>query len=103
MYLFDLANPFTLILIIFASMFLILISKKFKKSIIALIPLILLIILLLVYIFQLTIIKGKYLNFKEEIIKSLIIDILFIIITFISYLWILHLEKNKGKIKGLER
>lgn len=95
MFILDLTNPLTLILVIIATALVIFLGRKIKSSEIALIPLIFFLVLLVIYIVQVLTLDIEYAHLSSLLYKCIAIDFLFIIITFFTYKWIDKLEAKK--------
>lgn len=101
MYIIEITNPLTLLLVLLATSFLIFLGQEIKDSKVAAIPLIANLILLTIYIVQFFTIPEEYKYLLPIIYKNVAISLVFVFITFFSYLWVDDLEtkkKNKNSI-----
>ena len=98
MYVFNIANPLTLILLLTAIILLIFLSQELKKSYIAAIPLFASLILLLIHGAQLFTLKEEFKDLIAILSTCLAVDFIFVGISFFGYLWVDDIEaKQKGK------
>ena len=102
MYVFDLTNPLTLLLVVIATALLIFLGQEIKKSSVAMIPLILFLFSLISHVVQVSSLSQEYSYLSGNIFKSLAWDFVFILITFFSYLWIDDLEAKKNNKKSID-
>ena len=102
MFIFDLTNPLTLLLVVLATALLIFLGQEIKKSSVAMIPLVFFLILLVTHVVQVSSLGQNYAHLFGMIYKSIAWDFLFILITFFSYLWIDDLEAKKNNIKSID-
>ena len=100
MFVFDLTNPLTLLLLVLATSLLIFLGQEIKKSSVAIIPLILFLILLITHVVQVS--TPEYAEIARNLYRSIALDFVFIFITFFSYLWIDDLEAKKNNIKSID-
>ncbi len=102
MFIFDLTNPLTLLLVVLATALLIFLGQEIKKSSVAMIPLILFLFSLVTHVVQVSSLSQEYSYLASSIYKSLAWDFVFILITFFSYLWIDDLEAKKNNRKSID-
>ena len=102
MFIFDLTNPLTLLLVVLATALLIFLGQEIKRSSVAVIPLISFLALLIVHVVQVSTLTTEYTYLASTLYKCLAIDFLFILITFFSYLWIDDLEAKKNNIRSID-
>ena len=100
MFVFDLTNPLTLLLLVLATALLIFLGQEIKKSSVAIIPLLLFLILLITHVIQVS--TPEYAEIARNLYRSIAIDFAFIFVTFFSYLWIDDLEAKKNNIKSID-
>ncbi len=102
MFIFDLTNPLTLLLVVLATALLIFLGQEIKRSSVAIIPLISFLGLLVIHVVQVSSLGADYSNLASTIYKCIALDFLFILITFFSYLWVDDLEAKKNNIKSID-
>lgn len=102
MFVFDLTNPLTLLLVVLATGLLIFLGQEIKKSSVAMIPLVLFLVLLVSHVVQVSSLSQEYSYLASNLYKSLAWDFVFILITFFSYLWIDDLEAKKNNKKSID-
>lgn len=98
MFLFDISNPLTLILMLAATVLLIFLSQEVKKSYISAIMLFAYLIILIVHVAQIATLSEEFRYMVTTISRCIAIDFVFVLITFFAYLWTDDIEtKVKGK------
>ena len=98
MFVFDISNPLTLILMLAATVLLIFLSQEVKKSYIASIMLFVYLVLLIVHVAQLATLQEEFRYLITTLSRCIAIDFVFVLITFFAYLWVDDIEaKVKGK------
>ena len=99
MYIFDVTNPMTLVLLLAATVLLIFLGKEIKKPHAPAIALIFFLILVVVHSVQLAIIPEiNYDANRSTLLGCLSVDLIMIFVTFFGYLWVDDIEaKVKGK------
>lgn len=98
MFIFDISNPLTLILMLAATVLLIFLAQEVKRSYVTALPLFAYLIILIVHVAQLATLSEEYRYLITTISRCMAIDFIFILITFFSYLWVDDIEaKVKGK------
>ncbi len=98
MFIFDISNPLTLILMLAATVLLIFLAQELKRSSVGAITLFTYLIILIMHVTQLLTLQEEYRNMLSTLSKCVAIDFIFVLITFFSYLWIDDIEtKVKGK------
>ncbi len=102
MFIFNLTNPLTLLLIVLATSLLIFLAQEIKRSSIAMIPLIAFLALLITHVVQVSTLSDEFAYLASTIYKCIAIDFIFILITFFSYLWVDDLEAKKNNIKSID-
>ena len=95
MLVFNIANPFTLILMLIATILLIFLAQELKKSYIAAIPLFVYLVLLIMHVVQLVTVSAEEVGWIQTLSYCLAIDFIFVLITFFAYLWVDDLEAKK--------
>ena len=101
MFIFDLTNPITLLLVVIATALLIFLAQEIKRSSVAIIPLICFLALLIVHVVQVSTLSSEFANLSGTIYKCIAIDFLFILISFFCYLWVDDLEAKKNNIRSI--
>lgn len=102
MFVFDLTNPLTLLLVVLATALMIFLGQEIKKSSVAMIPLVLFLFLLISHVVQVSSLPHEYIHLATKLYHSLAWDFVFILITFFSYLWIDDLEAKKNNKKSID-
>lgn len=102
MFIFNLTNPFTLLLVVLAVALLIFLAQEIKKSTIAIIPLIAFLLILVMHVVQVSILPAEFDYMASVLYKCIALDFLFILMTFFSYLWVDDLEAKKNNIKSID-
>ena len=98
MFIFDITNPFTLILMLAATILLIFLAQEIKKSYITALPLFAYLIILIIHVAQLTTLPEEYRYLVSTLARCVAVDFVFILISFFSYLWVDDIEtKATGK------
>lgn len=94
----DLTQPFIILLCLASIICAIYLGHEIKKAIIPAIALIICIVLLVMHTLQLFVFGESYLEYKHILSMSMIYDFGFVLITYLSYLWIDDIEaKNRNK------
>ena len=102
MFVFDIANPITLILMLAITLILIFIGKETKKGYFIAIALFVFLLLLLWHVTQLLTLSAEYEALRQTLTSCLTIDFIMILLSFLSYLWIDELESRTGKKKSFD-
>ena len=98
MFLFDISNPLTLLLMLAVTVLLIFLAQEVKKSSIGAILLFVYLILLVIHVAQISTLQEEYRYMLTTLSRCIIIDFIFVLISFFSYLWVDDIEtKVKGK------
>ena len=98
MFIFNVTQPLTLVLMLAIMILLIFLSQELKKSYIAAIPLFASLILLVVHGAQIFTLQEEYREFLATLSFCLVVDFIFVGISFFGYLWVDDIEaKAKGK------
>ena len=99
MYIFNVSNPITLILMLAMTLILIFLGKETKKGYLTAISLLVFLILLIWHVGQLVTITPEFEEVKSILTSCLIIDFVMILLSFLSYIWVDELESRTGKKK----
>ena len=102
MFIFDISNPLTLLLMLIATILLIFLSQEIKKSYISGIVLFFYITLLIIHVVQLITISEEFKYLITVLTRCIAIDFVFILISFFSYLWVDDMEAKKLGIKSVD-
>lgn len=102
MFIFDLTRPITLLLLLIATVALIFLSQEMKKSYIAAIPLFSYIILLVVHVTQLVTISDEYRYLSRALTINIVLDFVFVFLTYFSYLWVDDIEAKATNKKSID-
>lgn len=98
MFIFDISNPLTLLLAVAATVLLIFLSQEVKKSYITAGALFIYLIILVVHVAQVATLQEEYRYMITTLSRCIVIDFIFVLMTFFSYLWVDDIEtKVKGK------
>ena len=98
MFIFDISNPLTLLLMLAATVLLIFLAQEVKKSIIGAVILFAYLILLVVHVVQIATLSEEFRYLLSTLSRCIVIDFVFVLVSFFSYLWIDDIEtKVKGK------
>ena len=92
MFIFDISNPLTLILMLAATALLIFLAQEVKKSYVAAIMLFVYLIILIVHVAQIATLSEEFRYMITTLSRCIAIDFVFILITFFSYLWVDDIE-----------
>lgn len=102
MFVFDITNPLTLILMIAATILLIFLGQEIKKSSITGIMLIAYLGILIFHVAQLTTLPEEFRNLSETLSRCIAVDFGFILISFFAYLWVDDIEAKANNKKSLD-
>ena len=102
MFILDITNVVTLLLLLMATILLIFLGRELKKSYITAIPLFAFLGLLIMHVIQLMTLPAQYSDMTSTLTWCIVLDFAFIFITFISYLWIDDLEAKKYNKKSID-
>ena len=98
MYIFNISDPLTLVLLLIATILLIFLSQEVKKSYVTAIPLFAYLALIIIHISQLVTLDPQFSYLSTTLFYCLGLDFVFIFLTFIGYLWVDDIEaKETGK------
>lgn len=98
MILFNISNPLTLLLMLIATVLLIFLAQEIKKSNIAAVTLFAYLGILVMHVIQISTLSEEFREMLPVISRCIVIDFIFVLITFFSYLWVDDIEsKFKGK------
>lgn len=102
MFILNITNPLTLLLIVIAVALLIFLAQEIKKSYIAAIPLFVFLTLLVIHVIQIATVESSSEVLVSILYKCLAIDFGFILLTFFAYLWVDDIEAKANNIKSID-
>lgn len=107
MFIFDMTNLLTLILVLAATVLFIFLSQEIKNSKVAMIPLFAFLIILVIHTVQILTLKEEYSYLFTTLCQNMAIDFTFLLLTFLAYLWADEVEAkalNKKTVdsKGID-
>ena len=88
MFVFDISNPLTLLLMLAVTILIIFLSQEIKKSYIGAIVLFLYLIILIVHVAQIATLSEEFRDLLPTLSRCVVIDFIFVLVTFFSYLWV---------------
>lgn len=98
MFVFDISNPLTLLLMLAATVLLIFLAQEVKKSIVVAVVLFAYLILLIIHVVQVATLSEEFRYMISTLSRCIVIDFIFVFISFFSYLWVDDIEtKALGK------
>lgn len=98
----DITNPLTLVLLLAGTILLIFLGHELKQSYIVAIPLVSFLALLIIHVVQLMTLTAEYYDQGTTLTWCIVLDFAFIFISFVSYLWIDDLEAKKKNLKTID-
>ena len=101
MFIFDLTNLLSLLLVLVATILLIYLSQEIKNSKIALIPLVAFMVDLVIHTVQSLTIGQSNLQLNDTLCYNMAIDYIFILLTYFGYLWADEVDAVAHKRKTL--
>ena len=102
MFIFDISNPLTLILMLAATVLLIFLAQEVKKSYVAAIMLFVYLIILIVHVAQIATLSEEFRYMVTTLSRCIAIDFVFVLITFFSYLWVDDIEAKVSGKKSID-
>ncbi len=102
MLIFDISNPLTLLLMLAATILLIFLAQELKKSMITAGTLFVYLVLLVCHVAQVATLSEEYRYMLNTLTRCIVIDFIFIFISFFSYLWTDDMETKKTGKKSLD-
>ena len=102
MFIFNVSNAITLLLLLAATILLVFLAQELKKSYIVGMALIFYLILLVMHVFQLVTLSETYAYLSTTLSWCVIIDFIFIAITFFSFLWVDDIEAKSLNKKSID-
>ena len=98
----NISDPINLLLVLIVTAILIFLGKEIKKSLIPQVMLFIYLILLVLHVVQLIGMPPVEEGMINSLYKCILYDFLFILMTFISYLWVDDLESKVKKKKSID-
>lgn len=102
MFIIDIAAPFTLFLLLAATVLLIFLAQELKKSYVAAIPLFAYLVLLIIHTAQMTTLTEEFRYLSTKLSMCITLDFVFILITFFAYLWVDDIEAKAFNKKSVD-
>ena len=102
MFIFNIANPITLILMLAITLILIYLGKETKKGYFVAFALFVFLGLLIMHVVQILTLTPELVDFKPILTRCLAVDFTMILLSFLSYLWIDDIESKEGKKKSID-
>lgn len=102
MFIFNIANPITLILMLAITLILIFLGKETKKGYIVAIALFVFLALLIMHVVQIITLTPENAEYQSTLSSCLAIDFTMILLSFLSYLWVDDIESKDGKKKSID-
>ena len=102
MFIFDISNPLTLLLMLAATILLVFLAQEIKKSYISAITLFAYLILLVIHVAQIATLSEEYRYMIATLSRCIVIDFIFIFISFFSYLWVDDIETKVNGKKSID-
>ena len=102
MFIFNIANPITLILMLTITLILVFLGKETKKGYLTAISLFIYLLLLVWHVVQLLTLSPDLADLKSTLTSCLTIDFVMILLSFLSYLWVDELESRITKKKSYD-
>ena len=102
MFIFDISNPLTLLLMLAATVLLIFLSQEIKKSVIGAVILFIYLILLIIHVAQVATLPEEFRYMLSTLSRCIVIDFIFVFMTFFSYLWVDDIETKATGKKSLD-
>jgi hypothetical protein len=102
MFIFNIADPITLILMLAITLILIFLGKETKKAYMTALPLFFYLALLIVHVVQMMVLAPEVEDLRRILSSCLAVDFTMILLSFISYLWVDDLESKLGKKKSID-
>ena len=101
MFVFDISNPLTLVLMLVIVILLIFLSQELKKSMVAVIPLFAFMVDLVIHTVQTLTLKQEYSYLFGTLTANMAIDFAFLLVTFLAYLWADNVEAKEFNKKTI--
>lgn len=102
MFLFDISNPLTLLLMVAVTILMVFLAQEVKKSIVVAVMLLFYLVLLVVHVAQVATLSEEFRYMLSTLSRCIVIDFIFVFISFFSYLWVDDIETKKMGKKSLD-
>lgn len=102
MYIFDMTNPLTLVLMVAVVVLLIFLAQEEKKSYIAAIPLFIMLAIVIIHGVQLLSLPDEFKDLAPKLYNCIAIDFVLAGVTFFGYLWVDDIEAKEKGIKSID-
>lgn len=102
MFVLNITNPITVLLLVLFAVALIYLGYELKKSYITAIPLFVFLAFLVTHVIQLMTLPVEFDQYSSILTWCIVLDFMFIFITFVSYLWVDDLEAKKFNKKSID-
>ena len=102
MFIFDISNPLTLILMLAATVLLVFLAQEVKKSYVAAIMLFVYLVILVMHVAQIATLSEEFRYMITTLSRCIAIDFVFVLITFFSYLWVDDIEAKVSGKKSID-
>ena len=102
MFIFDISNPLTLILMLAATVLIIFLAQEVKKSYVAAIMLFAYLVILIVHVAQIATLSEEFRYMITTLSRCIAIDFVFVLITFFSYLWVDDIEARAAGKRSID-
>ena len=101
MFLVNLTNPITLLLVVIATVLLIFLGQEIKKSYVTVLPLITHLVLLITHTIQMLTLSEDYSYLFTTITRCIAIDFVLVFVSFFAYLWVDDIESKEMNKKSI--
>ena len=101
MFIFDISNPLTLLLMVAATGLLIFLAQEIKKSAVAGLVLVAYLGVLIVHVAQLVSLSEEFRYLSETLSRCVAVDFGFLLVSFFAYLWTDDLEAKANNKKSI--
>ena len=102
MFIFDISSSLTLLLMLAATVLLIFLAQEIKKSSVGAIALFGYLIILIIHVVQMVTLPEEYRYLISTLSKCIVIDFVFVLITFFAYLWVDDIEARATGKKSID-
>lgn len=102
MFVFDLTNILTLVLVLIATVLFIILSQEVKRGLVVAIPLFGFVLDLVVHTIQILTLSSELSYMFSTLCANMMLDFVFLLVTFLAYLWADEVEAQEFKKKSLK-
>ena len=102
MFIFNITNIVTVLLLLAATVLLIFLAQELKRSWIIALPLFFYLLLLIMHSTQLFTLSAENSNLSGTLASCLIVDLIFIAMTFLAFLWVDDIEAKAMNKKSID-